>query len=152
VSWSIREWLFTTYKGHCFYCATELDRARAIIEHTLPVRRGGETVPWNLVLACGRCNVRKGTLTLEEYRTKLILDRRRMTGQDAPLGPPDTLSFPGEFVFFAVCAQAQEKHGCGEPISIDALTDGTLGRRWLATQRAAAEYRASFPETDEVGG
>jgi hypothetical protein len=43
----------------CQYC--DSDQARCyIVEHVLPVALGGIAQPYNLVIACNRCNCRKG--------------------------------------------------------------------------------------------
>lgn len=68
----------------CHYCggrATEVD-------HWTPASRGGLTVEWNLVAACGPCNRSKGDRTPVEWRTdqatarvqakQLPLQRRRV--------------------------------------------------------------------------
>lgn len=43
----------------CQYCGTE--RAHEyIVEHVIPAALGGEARPYNLVMACNSCNIRKG--------------------------------------------------------------------------------------------
>ena len=34
--------------------------ARNLIDHIVPVSKGGETVPWNLQVLCYKCNAEKG--------------------------------------------------------------------------------------------
>jgi 5-methylcytosine-specific restriction endonuclease McrA len=53
----------------CRYCgarATEVD-------HVSPESRGGPTVAWNLVAACGPCNRSKGAHTPAEWRAAQFL-------------------------------------------------------------------------------
>jgi hypothetical protein len=44
----------------CQYCGTS-DAANFIIEHVVPLLRGGPSRPYNLVIACDSCNIRKGS-------------------------------------------------------------------------------------------
>lgn len=56
--------------GHrCGYCA---GRA-ATIDHIVPRCRGGRNTWSNTVAACGACNQRKGDLTLEQARMRLLV-------------------------------------------------------------------------------
>jgi hypothetical protein len=52
----------------CFYCGEKPGWQR---DHMTPRSRGGSDDPTNIVRSCRACNLRKGTLTLEEYRIKL---------------------------------------------------------------------------------
>jgi len=52
--------------GHvCFYCGTT--DAQFHIDHKTPLSRGGQNTKENLVVACRNCNLRKHTLTAEEF-------------------------------------------------------------------------------------
>jgi hypothetical protein len=44
----------------CQYCATQ-QAPRYVLEHVIPVAKGGPTTAYNLVVACERCNQIKGT-------------------------------------------------------------------------------------------
>jgi len=52
----------------CFYCGERPGWQR---EHKFPRFRGGTDDKANIVRACRTCNLRKGKMTLEEYRKKL---------------------------------------------------------------------------------
>ena len=56
--------------GHCFYCGTNYMNPfeNMIIEHVVPLFRGGTNEIENLVPACDGCNEAKGTLLLNEWR------------------------------------------------------------------------------------
>lgn len=55
--------------GLCDYCQRPLESFH--IEHKTPLSRGGTNWPHNLCLSCPRCNLRKHTLTAEEFRLRL---------------------------------------------------------------------------------
>jgi 5-methylcytosine-specific restriction endonuclease McrA len=61
------------WKIRCAYCGA----ASRVIEHVIPIRRGGPTVLENVVPACGSCNNRKGNLLVEEWLTPEALERFR---------------------------------------------------------------------------
>ena len=55
--------------GHrCYYCGAS---GKMTIEHKTPLVRGGTHEPSNIVPACGKCNLKKGTMTAEEFIEKL---------------------------------------------------------------------------------
>ena len=57
----------------CHYCDYLMTYEEAQIDHVIPKVRGGSDAPFNLVLACYRCNHIKGALCYEcpEFRNKL---------------------------------------------------------------------------------
>lgn len=57
-------------KGNCYYCKKSLTYENVTIEHTLPVCKGWLSTLENTTLACISCNMRKGSLTGEEYFAK----------------------------------------------------------------------------------
>lgn len=44
----------------CHYCGLELDLRTSTAEHVVPQSWGGSWLRWNLVLACGPCNLERG--------------------------------------------------------------------------------------------
>jgi len=55
-------------KGRCFYCGKELDnKGRGHTDHKTPLSKRGEHAIQNIVFACSRCNLKKGTKTAEEF-------------------------------------------------------------------------------------
>lgn len=64
----------------CPYCLRTLPLSQATRDHLVPRSRGGKTEPSNIVLACGPCNQKKGSLTPEEYKEWLRLDFIRNGG------------------------------------------------------------------------
>jgi 5-methylcytosine-specific restriction endonuclease McrA len=45
----------------CFYCGKQLRFEWSTVDHEIPTSRGGPDEEWNALLACGRCNRRKGS-------------------------------------------------------------------------------------------
>ena len=55
----------------CQYCGTQPTKANLTIDHVLPKVRGGKTTWENVVCACKRCNLRKGSKTPREANMPL---------------------------------------------------------------------------------
>jgi 5-methylcytosine-specific restriction endonuclease McrA len=73
-----RENVYARDGGACQYCGTKLKRREATYDHVIP-RTGGGTTNWeNIVIACARCNQRKGGRTPE---------RAGMTLRSTPVAP-----------------------------------------------------------------
>ena len=51
----------------CVYCASFLEYDVATLDHVYPRAKGGPHAAGNLVVACGRCNRRKGDLLPHEF-------------------------------------------------------------------------------------
>lgn len=67
------EGVFMTVRiGNCWYCGRECTRSGQTRDHVVPRSEGGRGVT---VLACGRCNRLKASLSVEEFR--LVLAYRR---------------------------------------------------------------------------
>jgi hypothetical protein len=62
------EWetVIEKFGDRCAYCGD----AWSLVEHATPICRGGGTTIQNCLPACGRCNTKKGTLTIEEISIK----------------------------------------------------------------------------------
>jgi hypothetical protein len=60
----------------CHYCDYLMTYEEAQVDHILAKARGGSDAPFNLVLACSRCNNLKSTLCYEcpEFRNKISTD------------------------------------------------------------------------------
>lgn len=57
--------MFCEQDARCVYCGQMLDTYH--IDHKTPVKRGGTNAEDNLHLTCPRCNLRKGTMTHDEF-------------------------------------------------------------------------------------
>ena len=83
--------------GTCTYCGCELERdaprqwrhlsdSREVwqVDHVLASKRGGSDSPDNLALACGQCNIVKGSSLLADWQPQAGLPREvaaRLTGR-----------------------------------------------------------------------
>lgn len=67
-----RRSIFERDKSTCQYCGTKLAKSELTIDHVMPRSRGGRDTWDNLVLACVKCNVRKGDRTPIEAEMPLI--------------------------------------------------------------------------------
>lgn len=56
----------------CQYCDRVLSHNQATIDHIIPKFLGGETTFTNCVVACKRCNTRKGNMTLSQAGMELL--------------------------------------------------------------------------------
>ena len=57
--------------GSCQYCGVNVTISNATIDHIVPKTRGGGHTWENLVIACTKCNGKKGSRLLEECTMKL---------------------------------------------------------------------------------
>jgi 5-methylcytosine-specific restriction endonuclease McrA len=58
-------------QGHCAYCYRLGESLH--IDHIIPIVQGGPSDPWNLCLACPKCNSSKGGRTLEQWANRWYL-------------------------------------------------------------------------------
>ena len=74
--------MYLEHASHCFYCRDKLETSHIQVDHFLPWSYIFEDQPWNLVLACSRCNLKKSaSLPQEDFRTEIIGRNRRYRGQ-----------------------------------------------------------------------
>ena len=66
-----RKRVFKMLNGRCYYCGCRLDMETYHIDHYISRANGGLSED-NLVPACPECNVCKSSLTVEEFREKLM--------------------------------------------------------------------------------
>ena len=97
--------LMDKYEARCAYCSAPVLRRpilaerwrQATIDHDIPLSAGGTWAWENLVLACYRCNQRKGNLTGAEFRT--LRAARVEAGwnwpQEPRRSPPDAIVVSG---------------------------------------------------------
>jgi len=69
--------IFERDRNTCQYCGRRFSKVDLTIDHVIPRSRGGRDTWENLVLACMKCNVRKGNRTPEEARMRLIRTPRK---------------------------------------------------------------------------
>lgn len=71
--------LFLRDEFSCQYCGS---KGEMTFDHVLPRSRGGRTTWENVVAACGRCNLRKGNLTVRQAGMTLNRLPRRPTSPE----------------------------------------------------------------------
>lgn len=64
--------LFARDRHQCQYCGAFPPRSELSIDHVLPRSRGGRDTWENLVIACQKCNVKKGDRTPDEADMHLL--------------------------------------------------------------------------------
>ena len=64
---STKQKLFQNQDRKCSICGKRRTVKKLQVEHILPLVRGGTNDFWNLQLACGPCNTRKGIQTNQEF-------------------------------------------------------------------------------------
>ncbi len=58
---------FELYGWRCRYCGTPLTKATVQADHRIPISRGGQNCPANIVPTCGPCNRKKWAKTEAEF-------------------------------------------------------------------------------------
>lgn len=67
-----RQNLFRRDDHRCQYCAAKPPHSQLTIDHVIPRARGGRTTWENCVVACVRCNARKGDRALPVHGMRLL--------------------------------------------------------------------------------
>ena len=83
---SDREKVKSMFAGRCAYCGCSLSGNSWHVDHVKPLFRGWETKPEcaggdvveNMFPACPRCNIRKGTLSVEQFRSEIQAQTARL--------------------------------------------------------------------------
>jgi 5-methylcytosine-specific restriction endonuclease McrA len=60
------------YKYECQYCGLKFKFSELTMDHVVPRSKGGDSSWKNIVIACKKCNSRKGNRTPEEAKMPLI--------------------------------------------------------------------------------
>lgn len=72
----------TRYGWGCHYCFLELSLDTATQDHVIPLSKDGSRKKRNVVLACSRCNNKKGDRDVEDFVQSDWLKRRRIEVQE----------------------------------------------------------------------
>jgi hypothetical protein len=56
----------------CVWCGREPWRRDLTLEHVVPRSRGGHRTPENALIACRKCNRRRGSLPVDAYARELL--------------------------------------------------------------------------------
>ena len=73
---SRREAIHARERGHCFYCLRRFVAGGRVLDHVVPVARGGNNSYRNLVSCCVECNSQKGETVAEDFLRSLYRLRR----------------------------------------------------------------------------
>lgn len=74
--------IYLEHTSHCFYCGDKLEIRHIQVDHFLPWSYIFEDQPWNLVLACNKCNLKKSaSLPQEDFRIEIIRRNRTYRGE-----------------------------------------------------------------------
>jgi len=84
---SKRKLIYERDKGKCVYCLIELSEDLFVLDHLIPLSKGGTNKKFNLVTSCEKCNQRKNNqepieFLLENYRSKLISQEEYLKQKD----------------------------------------------------------------------
>jgi 5-methylcytosine-specific restriction endonuclease McrA len=83
-------------QSDCFYCNRRLDDLQTHVDHFIPWSYIFEDEPWNLVLACERCNLRKSNLLAPPNFRNDLIDRNRDYQNEIPKLKTSLLSLDAE--------------------------------------------------------
>jgi len=73
-------------ENSCQYCGKSMSPSQLSVDHVVPTSRGGSSRSWeNQVIACRRCNGRKGNRLLSEAGMRLVRSPRALTQEFAHL-------------------------------------------------------------------
>ena len=64
--------IFERDENCCQYCGKRYERSELTLDHVVPRSRGGTSTWNNIVLACIKCNMRKGARLVSELHMKLL--------------------------------------------------------------------------------
>lgn len=77
ISKKIRQQVYDKCGGHCAYCGHEIVYKDMQVDHIHPQYLGGADDLGNLNPSCRMCNRRKGTLTIEKFRSEIVAQADR---------------------------------------------------------------------------
>jgi len=76
----LRDFIFQKYNYSCVYCGGKGEE----IEHIIPKSKGGTNSVQNLTLSCRKCNIEKGTLSLELFGKRVGKDLSHLKPKKTP--------------------------------------------------------------------
>jgi 5-methylcytosine-specific restriction endonuclease McrA len=91
-SYTTRDWLALVeqYGRRCAYCGVTPSVLH--VDHRIPLFRGASNYIENILPACGPCNMRKHTLTEQEFRDRIAKTACWLPLADPFLGPRASIS------------------------------------------------------------
>lgn len=140
VGWST---LKEIYDHRCYYCGSKSRSLQK--EHLIPLARGGTNDISNIVPACRDCNLRKSTLTDQEFIT-LLRDEAEYAARRKGAGPETQEAPPGH----------KRCSACKQVLPLDAFgshsgkRDGLASRCRTCASAASASWRTANAEKDHA--
>jgi Restriction endonuclease len=80
-----RKNLYIRDRGRCAYCGKKVSLSGLSFDHVIPRCQGGKTCWENIVLACCRCNTKKGARHPNKYRWPKIMPYAPTLSHAAPV-------------------------------------------------------------------
>ena len=63
--------IYNKFDGRCAYCGYKIRYDEMVVDHIIPIAKGGDSKIDNLFPSCRECNTCKFDLSLEEFREKI---------------------------------------------------------------------------------
>ncbi len=70
--------IFSMFEGKCAYCGVIIKLDKFQVDHIHAKHRGGEDKDSNYYPTCRSCNESKSTYSIDEFRTRLVEDVKRL--------------------------------------------------------------------------
>lgn len=98
ISKSAREKVFTQAEFTCEYCGERPSSSELVIDHIIPVSKGGSISDSNLACSCVTCNARKSAMSLEIFVERHNLSSTLSEKIKSLIAPFKPLNAPNNFL------------------------------------------------------
>lgn len=72
VTKKVKEQLLQQANGKCEYCGVQVDERIAMIDHKIPLSKGGSSDIDNLAIACPKCNILKADKIIDSFSIPVV--------------------------------------------------------------------------------
>ena len=109
-NFTVGEWqdILEQANGACFYCASQVGSENLVVEHQIPLSRGGDNSVSNIVASCVSCNSQKGTRTAEEFAVYKATRSAIFKCKEPELHDPKHSKRVGEDTFYCLACRRAE--------------------------------------------